>query len=114
MSSSTFVVIERCCRPCPGASFDQRFTSGNVKGMPCGIGEVIAEYRHAKPSSSAQSDAPVVMPALSARCGCCLERLADYLRLGDAATSARVASLLEGGTLGNDAVGIPPIVFLRQ
>ena len=54
-SSRTFVVIERCCRPCPGASFDQRFTSGNMKGMPCGIGEVIAEYRHAKPSSSAQS-----------------------------------------------------------
>ena len=55
MSSRTFVVIERCCRPCPGASFDQRFTSGDVKGMPCGISEVIAEYRHAKPSSSAQS-----------------------------------------------------------
>jgi hypothetical protein len=48
-------VIERCCRPCPGASFDQRFTSGDVKGMPCGISEVIAEYRRAKPSSSAQS-----------------------------------------------------------
>ena len=24
-----------------GASFDQRFTSGDVKGMPCGIGEVV-------------------------------------------------------------------------
>jgi hypothetical protein len=47
--SGTFLVIERCCRTCPGASIDQRFTSGDVKGMPCGIGEVIAEYRHAKP-----------------------------------------------------------------
>jgi hypothetical protein len=27
-----------------GRRFDQRFTSGDVKGMPCGIGEVIAEY----------------------------------------------------------------------
>ena len=39
---------ERCCRPCPGASFDQRFTSGDVKGMPCGISEVISEYRRAR------------------------------------------------------------------
>jgi hypothetical protein len=39
----------------PGASFDQRFTSGDLKGMPWGIGDVTAEYRHAKPSSSAQS-----------------------------------------------------------
>lgn len=35
-----------------GAPVGQRFTSGDVKGMPCGIGEVIAEYRHTKPSSS--------------------------------------------------------------
>jgi hypothetical protein len=44
-----------CCRPCPRASFDQGFTSGDVKGMPSGIGEVISEYRHAKPSSRSSS-----------------------------------------------------------
>jgi hypothetical protein len=35
-----------------GRSFDQRFTSVDVKGMPEGIDEVIAEYRDAKPSST--------------------------------------------------------------
>ena len=49
------MAIEGCCRSCPEASLDQRFTSRDMKRMPCGIGEVIAEYRHAKPSSSAQS-----------------------------------------------------------
>ena len=41
-----------CCRSCPGAPLDQHFTSDDVKWMPCGIGEVIAEYRQVKPSSN--------------------------------------------------------------
>jgi hypothetical protein len=34
-----------CCRSRPGAAVDQRFISGDMKGMPCGISEVIADYR---------------------------------------------------------------------
>jgi hypothetical protein len=33
------------------APVGQRFTSGDVKGMPCGISEMIREYRDANPSS---------------------------------------------------------------
>ena len=37
-----------CCRSCPGAPVGQRFTSGDAKGMPCGIGEVIANLLQIK------------------------------------------------------------------
>ena len=82
-------MIERCCRPCPGASFDQRFTSGDMKGMPCGISEVIAEYRHAKPSSSAHSS-----------------RISSHGRAQQANTQARPARKSQGHELRADAVKV--------
>jgi hypothetical protein len=83
------LVIERCCQPCLGASFDQRFTSGDMKGMPCGIGEVIEEYRHEKPSSSA-----------------CQSRVSPHGRAQQASTQTRPARESHVRELRADAVKV--------
>src|SRR5437868_3063002 len=37
--------IQGCCRLCPGASADQRSTSGDVKGVPCGTSDDVSSIR---------------------------------------------------------------------
>jgi len=42
------LMIEKCCGPCDVASVDQRSTSGDVKGVPCGTSDASSIRRSAR------------------------------------------------------------------